>query len=479
MSSLADNVLIGKEHAQMLLDSILKGPFEYQVVEFPTNKALGIPAETRMQTFKDLSPEEKIIKECDIRVANIILQGLPNDIYTFLNHKKTTHEIWCRVKELIEGTQLTKQEKQSKLADEFDRFTSEKGETIHSYYIRFAKLINDINIIRLDMTPLQLNTKFFNHLQLNLSRFVTDFKQAKNLHKVSFDQLYAYLKQNEPDANEVHAIKARFPYPLALIANTYNLPPSYSSYKSQYNPPILVAAHQPYILQPSYEPSALQAQSYGNAGRGKGKGNTEVVRIVRDLKVIPPKVIKRYNFKGEGHYAKQCTTKKRVKDFKWFKEKMLLAQQQEAGIKINVEQHDFLANEKVDDYDSEVDDAPIINAIFMAKLSPAGSINKDEVGPSYDSDMLYEVPNYDTYHANDMFNPFVQELPASEQLDYVNDMYMDSLSDSNVISDNPYSDNNENKVVQEMTSLAQIDVAILSLIENMQHKVTRCNTVIL
>ncbi|GJR70350.1 zinc knuckle CX2CX4HX4C containing protein [Tanacetum coccineum] len=39
----------------------------------------------------------------------------------------------------MEGTELTKQECESKLYDDFDRFTSEKGESIHSYYLRFAK----------------------------------------------------------------------------------------------------------------------------------------------------------------------------------------------------------------------------------------------------------------------------------------------------------------------------------------------------
>nr|GEV59817.1 GPN-loop GTPase 3-like [Tanacetum cinerariifolium] len=167
----------------------------------------------------------------------------------------------AKVKELMKETELTKQEKESKLGDEFDRCTLEKGEMIHSYYIRFVKLMNDINIIGLDMTPLQVNTKFVNHLQPKWSRFVTRVKQANNQHQVSFDQLYAYLKQNEPDANEVRAMKVRFPYPLALIANTYNSPQSYSSYKSQYNPPMLVATQQkPYIPQPSYEPPPVYQQ---------------------------------------------------------------------------------------------------------------------------------------------------------------------------------------------------------------------------
>ncbi|GKC60083.1 hypothetical protein Tco_1087681 [Tanacetum coccineum] len=80
------------------------------------------------------------------------------------------------------------------IVDEFDRFTSGKGEMIQSYYMRFAKLMKDINIIRLDMTRLHVNTKFVNHLQPEWSKYVTGVKQARNLHEVSFDQLYAYLK---------------------------------------------------------------------------------------------------------------------------------------------------------------------------------------------------------------------------------------------------------------------------------------------
>ncbi|GKF19085.1 hypothetical protein Tco_0067723, partial [Tanacetum coccineum] len=89
----------------------------------------------------------------------------------------------------MEGTELTKQEKESKLVDEFDIFTLEKGEMTHSYYIGFAKLMNDINIIGLEMKPLQVNIKFVNHSLWEWSMFVTGVKQAKNLHEVNFDQL--------------------------------------------------------------------------------------------------------------------------------------------------------------------------------------------------------------------------------------------------------------------------------------------------
>ncbi|GJV53326.1 hypothetical protein Tco_1449067 [Tanacetum coccineum] len=248
----------GKEHGEMLLDSIFLGPFESKEIIIPANEATRRPSKTRMQTLKDLTLEERIRKECDIRAANIILHGLPNDIYTLLNHRSKAYDTWYRLKELMEGTELTKQERESKLADEFDRFTSDRGKTIQSYYMRF----------------------------------VTGVKQARNLHEVSFDQLYAYLKQNEPDANEDGRV---------VVQNV----------------------------------QGRHSQGYtGNAGRGRGTTTTRVVRIIWDLNANMPK--------------------------------------------------------KVEAYDLDCDDTPTTSAIFMAKLSPAGSINGDKSGPSYDSDILSE-----------------------------------------------------------------------------------------
>ncbi|GJU19877.1 hypothetical protein Tco_1153219 [Tanacetum coccineum] len=45
----------------------------------------------------------------------------------------------------------------SMLYDEFD--TSEPGESIHSYYLRFAKLINDMNMIPMSMLLERISKK--------------------------------------------------------------------------------------------------------------------------------------------------------------------------------------------------------------------------------------------------------------------------------------------------------------------------------
>ncbi|GJX57368.1 hypothetical protein Tco_0287265, partial [Tanacetum coccineum] len=58
----------------------------------------------------------------------------------------------------LSSTTMTKQERESMLYDKFDKFTSEAGESIYSHYMRFAKLINDMNMIRMSITPIYVPT---------------------------------------------------------------------------------------------------------------------------------------------------------------------------------------------------------------------------------------------------------------------------------------------------------------------------------
>ncbi|GJS73137.1 hypothetical protein Tco_0705978 [Tanacetum coccineum] len=129
--------------------------------------------------------------------------GLPPDVYYLVNHHDVAKEILDRVKLLMQGTELSQQERECKLYNKFDRFTSAKGESLHEYYLRFSQLINDMHTIGMTMQSVQVNTKFLNNLQPEWSKFVTDVKLAKNMHTSNYDQLYTYLSQHEAHANEV------------------------------------------------------------------------------------------------------------------------------------------------------------------------------------------------------------------------------------------------------------------------------------
>ncbi|GKB38108.1 retrovirus-related pol polyprotein from transposon TNT 1-94 [Tanacetum coccineum] len=61
----------------------------------------------RPHVYSDLSPEDKDRYNADIRATNILLQGLPKDIYSLINHYTDAKDIWDNVKMLLEGSELT------------------------------------------------------------------------------------------------------------------------------------------------------------------------------------------------------------------------------------------------------------------------------------------------------------------------------------------------------------------------------------
>ncbi|GKE93753.1 hypothetical protein Tco_1574848 [Tanacetum coccineum] len=78
-------------------------------------------------------------------------RSLPPDVHALVNHCQSAKENWDRVKLLMQGTELSYQERECKLYNEFDKFTSIKGESLHEYHLRFAQLVNDMHTIGMTM----------------------------------------------------------------------------------------------------------------------------------------------------------------------------------------------------------------------------------------------------------------------------------------------------------------------------------------
>ncbi|GJW11123.1 hypothetical protein Tco_1576950 [Tanacetum coccineum] len=59
-----------------------------------------------------------------------------NGVYALVSNHKVAKELWERIQLLMQGTSLTKQERECKLYDEFDKFAYKKGETLlyHNVY---------------------------------------------------------------------------------------------------------------------------------------------------------------------------------------------------------------------------------------------------------------------------------------------------------------------------------------------------------
>nr|GEW32256.1 copia protein [Tanacetum cinerariifolium] len=74
-----------KEHRRMILKSVENGPLIW-----PTIEENGV---TRTKKYVELSDAKKIQADCDMKATNIILQGLPADIYSLINHHRVAKDL--------------------------------------------------------------------------------------------------------------------------------------------------------------------------------------------------------------------------------------------------------------------------------------------------------------------------------------------------------------------------------------------------
>ncbi|GKC45087.1 hypothetical protein Tco_1062809 [Tanacetum coccineum] len=125
----------------------------------------------------------------------------------------------------------------------------------------------------------------------------------------------------------------------------------------------------------------------------------------------------------------------RPRNSTWFKEKLMLAEAQEASQILDEEQLAFLADpNNLDAYDSDCADLSSAKAVLMANLS------------SYDPEVLSEVAYSESY-PNDMINQDVKEMHYSEQT-HVDDFEDNKIhSGSNIISYSQYLQETQDAVI--------------------------------
>ncbi|GKC72882.1 hypothetical protein Tco_1118765, partial [Tanacetum coccineum] len=151
-----------QENGRMILNLVQNGTLVWPTV-------VEEDGTTRKKRYEELLVAEKLQADCDLKATNIVLQGLPPDVYAIVNHHKVAKEICVR------------------------------GETLYQYYWRFAQLINNMNVINMSMRPLQVNTKFLNSLPPEWSKFMTDVMLARDLYTTNYDQFLVVPVFNQGD----------------------------------------------------------------------------------------------------------------------------------------------------------------------------------------------------------------------------------------------------------------------------------------
>ncbi|GJT30391.1 retrovirus-related pol polyprotein from transposon TNT 1-94 [Tanacetum coccineum] len=340
--------MMNRQHGRMILESVENGPLIWPIIE--ENRV------TRPKKYSELSAMEAIQTDCDIKETNIILQGLPPEVYALVSNHKVSKELWERIQLLMQGTSLTKQERECKLYDEFDKFAYKKGETLRDFYLRFSLLLNDMNIYNMKLEQFQVNTKFLNTLPPEWSKFVTDVKLVRLMH--------------ERNSN-----------PLALVA-TYQMP-------SLLMKLIKITTKTLKIVQPQFHHTVSTrwgGQTFcssagtsrlitpGASGNKSGKTKEQLSATTAKGKATSPNSAP--NQRGKGMIFDPGIPK---------------GQATQTIITHNA----AYQSDDLDAYDSDCDELNTTKVDLMANLS------------HYGSDALFEVHNHDNVN-NDMTNQVVQ-----------------------------------------------------------------------
>ncbi|GJR49414.1 hypothetical protein Tco_1399935 [Tanacetum coccineum] len=380
----------GKENGVNILKSIDEGPFQMEttrgIVAEGTEGPINLDPE-RPRVYSDLSQDEKDRYNANIRATNIILQGLPKDIYSLINHYTDAKDIWDNVKMLLEGSELTKEDRESQL-------------------------------------------------------FVTAVKLNKGLKDSNFDQLYAYLKQHEAHANENKMMLERLTQqtvdPLALMSN---VSPQHYHSQSSTNPP--TTYHQPHSADTSQSDLGLSPTD----NLIENLTNT-LALLTQSYKTFLPQT--NNQLRTSSNPRNQATV-----------------QDGREGVVLDEEQLLFLAADDCDAYDSDVDEAPTAQTMFMANLSSADPV-RDEAGPSYDSDVLSEVHDHDHYQDAVCDHHEEHEMHDDVQPNHAVESHADYTSDSNMTPYDQYVKDNAAPVVQNNASMVPNDAYVM--IDNDVHK---------
>nr|GEV52878.1 hypothetical protein [Tanacetum cinerariifolium] len=259
---------------------------------------------------------------------------------------------------------------------------SSRRETIHDYYVQFAKLINDMRNIQMTMSRMQLNSNFVNNMLPERGRFVTAVKLYKGLRDSNYDQLVDRIK----DGGTMHEV------------------------------------HVQLVM---------------------GELKTELGMLIQENGVALDEERLLFIAWGQDNAVDEDVDEQPVQD-----------------LALNVD-NVFQADD-CDSIDSDVDEAPTTQTMFMANLSSTDPVY-DEAGPSCDSNILSEVHDHDHYQDAVCEHHEVHDMHDDVQPNYIVDSHVDYTSDSNMIMYDQYVKDSAVPAVQSNVSSVPNDAYMMIL----------------
>nr|GEW83956.1 Ty3/gypsy retrotransposon protein [Tanacetum cinerariifolium] len=326
-----------RTNGEAMINSIQNGDQPLTVI---AQVSLAGNAQNAPLTLKDpkfWTAEEKKTRKIDRLARSLLIQGLPNDIYSLNDSNETVKDLWDALERQMRGSEYGEQDWKAAILYEYETFKANEGEQLLDAYLRYLQVINDLKKCGYKKDNCEMNYNFLNNLQPEWKQYGTLMRQTKNLMDINIDALYNILKKNQGDVNDALGYKKKVvvvtSFPLALVAEKTNV--------SKRKEKVVVSSD--------------------SKGSEFVKSNDKKEDKKFDEKKRDLSKVKCYNCKKEGHFAKDCK-KAKIKDYDYYKIKMSLAKKDSDEQVLLAEDQAWM--ECSSDSDQEIN----ANMVFMAQI---------------------------------------------------------------------------------------------------------------
>ncbi|GJV24701.1 copia protein [Tanacetum coccineum] len=357
--------MLNKVHGRMILESVEHGPLIWRTIEESRM--------TRTKKYAKLSATEKIQADCDLMETNIILQGLPSNVYSLL------------VKDLH--------------TTNFDQ--------LHAYLEQHELHANEVRIMwERNQDPLALSPQYGSiHPTQHYSTSYQSTPLAISYPLTPYPNAYTSTVHQDPYPQPQYV--PQIEYTVSIVNQQTHLV-EFPQIDSDLAVPVFKQGDDPINAinkMMSFLSTVVSSRFLTTNNELRNSFNPRQQTTIHDgrgIKSSQMGFVKCFNCQGEGYMARQCPKPKIKRDATWFRDKVLLVEAQGNGKVLNDEELEFLADpgiaegpvtqsvithntayqaDDLDAYDSNYDEISTAKVVLMANLS------------SYGSDVLSEETN--------------------------------------------------------------------------------------
>nr|GEW51926.1 hypothetical protein [Tanacetum cinerariifolium] len=117
--------------------------------------------------------QEKRVQKIDLLARSLLIQGLPNNIYSLIDSNKTAKDLSDALARHMFGSEYGEQDRKATVLYEYETFKATEGDLLLDTYIRYLQVINDLKKCGYSKYNCELNFKFLNNLQPEGKQYAT------------------------------------------------------------------------------------------------------------------------------------------------------------------------------------------------------------------------------------------------------------------------------------------------------------------